>query len=133
MSLYYLFHYYTYPYFLSSTLNIPANSLHNSDTVTVHFNHLYCMEICDKLRRDVYIAMITYIYLDVDECWLTPSMPQQRVKLQISLNYANIEQNVFSWCVVDGHVSFNLVGVHITLLLPYSINNDRHSPACMTG
>ncbi len=78
-------------------------------------------------------AMLTYIYLNVDECWLTSSMRQQRFKLQISFHYANIEQNTFSWGVVDGHVSFNLVGVHITLVLPYhvySINNDRRI-ACM--
>ncbi len=39
-------------------------------------------------------------------------MPQKRFKLQISLNYANIEQNAFSGGVVGGHVSFNLVGVY---------------------
>ncbi len=61
-----------------------------------------------------------HIYIDVDECWLTSSMPPYLI-------YANIEQNAFSWCVVDGHVSFNLVGVHITLVLPYSINNDTHA------
>ncbi len=60
-------------------------------------------------------------------------MPQQRFKLHISLKYANIELNAFSRHVVDGHASFNLVGVHIILLLPYSINNDRHIPVCMTG
>ncbi len=36
-------------------------------------------------------GMLIYLYLDVDECWLTYSMPQQRFKLHISLNYANIE------------------------------------------
>ncbi len=35
--------------------------LHNHDIVSVHFNHFYCMEICNKLRRD--LAMVTYIYL----------------------------------------------------------------------
>ncbi len=60
-------------------------------------------------------------------------MPQHRFIVKISLNYANIEQNAFSCRVVDGHVSFKMVGVHITLLLPYGINNDRHSPVCMTG
>ncbi len=29
--------------------------------------------------------------------------------------------------LVDGHVSFNIVWVHITLLSSYSIHNDRHS------
>ncbi len=105
-------------------LHIPAKPLHSSDTVSVHFNHFYCMEICGKLRRD--LAMLTYIYLDVDESWLTSSVPQKRIKFQISLHYANIEQNAFSWCVVDRHVSFKMVEVHITLLLPYSVNNDRH-------
>ncbi len=52
------------------------------------------MEICDKLRRD--LAMFTYIYLNVDECWLTSSMLQQRFKLQIVLNYAVIPENVVS-------------------------------------
>ncbi len=96
--------------------SMPAKPLHNSDTVSVHFNHFYCMEICDKLRRD--LAMLTYIYLNVDECWLASSTPQHRLKLQSSLNYANIEQNSFSWPIVNGHVSFKMVGVHITLLLP---------------
>ncbi len=55
-------------------------------------------------------------------------MPQQMFKLQMFLNYANIEQNAVSCCVVDGHDSFNLVGMQITLLLSYSINNGRPSP-----
>ncbi len=46
--------------------NIPAKPLlHNSDTVSVHFNHFYCMGICDKLSWHLY--MLTYIYLNVDE------------------------------------------------------------------
>ncbi len=45
---------------------IPAKPLHNHDIVSVHFNHFYCPEICDKLRRD--LAVFTYIYLNVDEC-----------------------------------------------------------------
>ncbi len=44
----------------------PAKPLHNIDTVSVHFNHFYCMGICDKLSRHLY--MLTYIYLTVDEC-----------------------------------------------------------------
>ncbi len=44
----------------------PAKPLHNSDTVSVYFNNIYCTEICDKLSKD--LAMFTYIYLDVDEC-----------------------------------------------------------------
>ncbi len=108
---------------------IPAKPLYNSDTVSVHFNYLYCVEICDKIRRG--LAMVTYICFNVDECWLTSSMPQQTFKLQISLNYAYIEQIVLLWCVVD--MSFNLVRVHITLLFPYRINNDIHSPVCLIG
>ncbi len=34
--------------------------------------------------------MLTYIYLNVDECLLAFSMPQQMFKLQISFNYGNI-------------------------------------------
>ncbi len=45
---------------------IPVEPLQNSDTFSVHFNHFYCIEICDKLRRD--LAMLTYIYLRVNEC-----------------------------------------------------------------
>ncbi len=52
------------------------------------------MEICDKLRRD--LAMFIYMYLDVNECWLISSMPQQRFKLQIFLKYAVIPENVVS-------------------------------------
>ncbi len=73
---------------------IPAKPLHNHDIVSVHFNHFYCKEICDKLSRD--IAMLTYIYLNVDDCWLTSSMPQQTFKIQIVLNYAVIPENVIS-------------------------------------
>ncbi len=51
------------------------------------------MGICDKLSRD--LDMLTYIYLNVDDCWLTSSMPQQRFKLQKKLvNYAVIPENV---------------------------------------
>ncbi len=63
--------------------------------------------------------MLTYIYLDVHECGFPSSMPQQRFKLQISVHYANIEQNMVSWCVINGHVSLKMVRVHITLLSPY--------------
>ncbi len=52
------------------------------------------MDIWDKLRMD--LAMFTYIYLNVDECCLKSSMPQQRFKLQILLNYAVIPENVIS-------------------------------------
>ncbi len=39
-------------------------------------------------------AMITYIYLNVDECWLTPLMSQQRFKRQMFLKYAIIPENM---------------------------------------
>ncbi len=52
------------------------------------------MGICDKLSRD--LAMLTYIYLNMDDCWLTSPMPQQMFKLQMLLNYALIPENVIS-------------------------------------
>ncbi len=52
---------------------IPAKPLHSSDIVSMHFNHFYCMGICDKLTRHLF--MLTYIYLNMDECWLTSSVP----------------------------------------------------------
>ncbi len=45
---------------------IPANTLHNHAIVSIHFNHFYCMGICDKLSS--LLSMLTYIYLNVDEC-----------------------------------------------------------------
>ncbi len=81
-------------WYMAWCLNIPARPLHNHDIVSVHFNHFYCTEICDKLGKD--LAMFTYIYLNMDECWLTSSMPQQRFKFQILLTYAVIPENVFS-------------------------------------
>ncbi len=63
-------------------------SLHNHNIVSEHFNHFYFTEICDKLNRD--LDMLIYIYLNVDDCWLTSSMPQQRFKNQSLLNYAVI-------------------------------------------
>ncbi len=52
------------------------------------------MEICDKLSRD--LGMLTYIYLNVNDCWLTSSMPQQKFKFHILLNYGVIPENVIS-------------------------------------
>ncbi len=46
------------------------------------------MGIFDKLIR--HLSMLPYIYLNVDECWLTYYMPQQRFKLQIALKYGQI-------------------------------------------
>ncbi len=45
---------------------IPAKTLHNRHIVSAHFNHFHCMGICDKLSR--HLSMLTYIYLNVDEC-----------------------------------------------------------------
>ncbi len=56
-----------------SAIVMPAKPLHNSDAVSVHFNHFYCMGICDKLSR--HLSMLTYIYLNMDEYWLTSPMP----------------------------------------------------------
>ncbi len=53
-------------FFFYITSIIPAKPLHNHDIVSVHFNHFYFTEICDKLSRD--LAMFTYIYLNVDGC-----------------------------------------------------------------
>ncbi len=39
--------------------------------VSVHFNNFPFMKICHKLRR--HVCMLTYIYLNVDQCWLTSS------------------------------------------------------------
>ncbi len=44
----------------------PPKPLHNCDIVSAHFNHFRCMRICDKLSRHLF--MLTYIYLNVDEC-----------------------------------------------------------------
>ncbi len=49
--------------YLAHTSDIPSKPLHNSDTVSVHFNHFYCMGICDKLSR--HLSMLT---LNMDEC-----------------------------------------------------------------
>ncbi len=48
---------------ISITMYIPVKSIHNHDIVSVHFNHLYC----DKLSRDLLLAMLTYIYHKVDD------------------------------------------------------------------
>ncbi len=45
---------------LSMVHLIPAKPLHDSDTVSVHFNHFYCNGICDKLSR--HLSVLTYIY-----------------------------------------------------------------------
>ncbi len=45
------------------------------------------MGICDKLYRHLYMLIYIYMYLNVDVCWLTSSMPQQMFKPQIYHNY----------------------------------------------
>ncbi len=61
---------------------MPAKPLHNPDIV--HFNHFPCIVFFNKLCR--HLSMLTYIYPNVDTCWLTSSMPQEMFKLQISPN-----------------------------------------------
>ncbi len=68
--------------------------LPSHEMVSVHFNNFYCTEICDNLRKD--LVMFTYIYLNVDECWLKFSMPQQMINLQLLFSYAVIPENVVS-------------------------------------
>ncbi len=43
-----------------------------------------------------------------------------------------LKTNRFLNVLLYGILAFNLVRVHITLLLPYSINNDGHNPVCLT-
>ncbi len=44
------------------TSYIPAKPLHNYDTVSLHFNHFYCTEICDKLSdHSVEIMWIIFV------------------------------------------------------------------------
>ncbi len=76
------------------TFTTPAKPQHNYDRVSVHYHYLYCMKICDNLRRD--LAIFTYIYRNVDECLLTSSMPQKWFKLHILVKYAVIPENVIS-------------------------------------
>ncbi len=79
--------------YFSIVLYIPAK-LQNHEIVSVHFNRCYCTDICDKLSRD--LAMLTYIYLNVDNCWSTSSMSQWRFKLQLLLNNAVIPEHFIS-------------------------------------
>ncbi len=51
---------------LYHTYIIPAKPLHNCDIVSVHFKQFHWMGICDKLSR--HLSMLTFIYLNVDEC-----------------------------------------------------------------
>ncbi len=62
---------------------IPAKTLHNCDIVSVNVNHFPCMKICDTLWK--HLCMLTYIYVNMDECWLTSSMPELSFKLQMFL------------------------------------------------
>ncbi len=84
------------------------------------------MVICDKLSS--YLSMLTYIYIyiNVDECWLTSSMPIQRFRLQSSLNDGKILQNVVSQSVLMLKIALTWscsipIYWHLT-----STNNGRH-------
>ncbi len=73
------------------------------------------------------LAMFTYIYLNVDECWLKSSMSQQRFELQILLNYAVIPENVVSEGLV---VDLNVVEINwvpVTYILVNLITNSIHA------
>ncbi len=59
-------------------IHIPAKPLHNRDIVSVHFIHFPWKEICDQLSR--HLSLLTYIYLNMDEYWLTYYMPQKTLK-----------------------------------------------------
>ncbi len=56
---------------------------------------IYCEKFRKVLQRTKKVVLI-YIYLNVDDCWLTSSMRQQMFNLQILLNYAVIPENVIS-------------------------------------
>ncbi len=84
--------------------------LYNHEIVSMHFNHFLYMGICDNLSR--HLSMLPTIYLNVDECWLTSSMPKQRFKLQISLNYGKSWQNL---------VSRSVLKLKVALMLTWSI------------
>ncbi len=58
------------------------------------------MGICGTLKRQ--LSILTYTYLNVDECWLTYSMHKHKFKLHIYLKYAVISENVVSEIVVFG-------------------------------
>ncbi len=81
--------------------------------VSVHFNHFPCMGICDKLSR--HLSMLTYIHLNVDECWLTSSMPHQRFKLKLSVMFGKC--GFLKYINVKG--SFDVAMVITSLLIPW--------------
>ncbi len=79
-------------------LTTPTNhhtcqAIHNHDTVSAHFNQFYWMEFCDKLRG--YLSMFTYIYFNVDKCWLTSSMPQQSLNSKLCLIMLSLQKMSF--------------------------------------
>ncbi len=74
-------------------VDIPARPLYNCDIVSMYFNHFPCMGICNKLSR--HLSMLTYIYLNVDECWLTSSMPQQNLNSKFLLIMVNFNKMWF--------------------------------------
>ncbi len=107
------------------TMYILAKPLHNHDTVSVHFNYFYCTEICDKLSRD--LAMLTYKYLNVDDCWLTSSMPQQRFKLQNLLNYSCNSRKSYLWSLVGDPKAVEVNWFPFTCIHANSITNSIHA------
>ncbi len=67
------------------------------------------MGICDKLSRHLYL--LPYIYLNVDESWLTISMPQRVIykytKLTVMhINYTFINQHV---CIVAFGFTYTII------------------------
>ncbi len=50
--------------YFATAVSIHAKPIHNHDAVSLHFNHFYCTQICDKLIRD--FAIFAYIYLNLD-------------------------------------------------------------------
>ncbi len=48
------------------------------------------------MQNIIGFQILYYIYLNVDNCGLTSSMPQQRFKLYILLNYVVIPEKVIS-------------------------------------
>ncbi len=96
---------------------IPAKPLHNRDIGSVHFTHFPCIVIWDKLSR--HLCMLTYIYLNVDKCWLTFYMPHQMFKLQIALNYGKKVTKCDFLKSVNVKDTFDVFMVDTTLLTPF--------------
>ncbi len=70
--------------------------------------------------------MFTYIYLNVDGCWLTSSMPQESFKVHILLNYALIPENVFSEDQLQLLKVLEVNWFSVTYILTNLITNSIH-------